>query len=404
MEKNAARLRLLETHLCLDQSYYKKANLKTPYVSDPITFMELETLLPPAINEKRKVIRGLIEEGIKPTLIEHYENETFPPSFPILAKRIDQLVGSERSWNSVLSVAYEAGRVDLSFYLFYLSHHSAIATISTFGSSQQKKLIPSLLAYEKVACWNYLGDRSKVDPSVPTLSPVEGGYRLNGQVTWAINGDVCDFIVLFAKHVETGKVIGLLLNSKAEGLKAVPIKHKHSIRAASTADLLLQNVFVSEDALLPKITVYKHEIEEIKTLVKFALSSAVAGMMAGAYEVAAHYTRQRVQFKAPLAAFQLTQHKLVKMMSLFQTTYLQLVHFANSAHDPHLGANLKVYATTSGREFIALARELFGGNGITHEFLAMKHLLDMEAAHSLYDDVNAGNSFAGRKLLRFKAK
>jgi alkylation response protein AidB-like acyl-CoA dehydrogenase len=81
------------------------------------------------------------------------------------------------------------------------------------------------------------------------------------------------------------------------------------------------------------------------SIAKFAISAAVTGMMAGAYEVAAHYSRQRVQFDAPLAAFQLTQSKLVRMMAMFQTTYLHVVHFATSPHEPYLAANLKVYAT-----------------------------------------------------------
>jgi acyl-CoA oxidase len=277
-----------------------------------------------------------------------------------------------------------------------------IETLELFGSDEQKQLLPSLRAYDKIGSWNYLGDKSKVDPEVASIAPVEGGYRLNGREAWALNGGISDAILLFAKHVETGKVIGVLLDSKAVGLTASAIKHKHSIRPASTANLYLHNVFVTEAALLPRVTVYKLEIEQLKAIAKFAVSAAGAGMMAGAYEVAAHYSRQRVQFNAPLAAFQLTQAKLVRMMAMFQTTYLQVVHFATSPHEPYLAANLEVYATTTGRDVVALAREIMGGNGITHEFLAMKHLLDMEAAHSLYDDVNASNALAGRKLLSLR--
>jgi len=326
MDRGAARLKLLEAQLCIDQSYYRKANLKTPYVSDPITYMELEHLLPQEINAKRKEYRQVIEATIKPTLIENYERETFPDTFRVLAKKIDDSKGETKGfdWNSILAIAYESGRVDLSFVLFYLSHHMVMATIAIFGSNEQKKLLPSLKAYEKIGSWNYLGDKSKVDPEVATLSPVEGGYRLNGKVGWALNGDIADVIVVFAKHVETGKIVGVLVSPGAQGLVISPIKHKHSIRTASTADLIFQNVLVNEAELLPRITVYKKEIEQLKTLAKFGLSSAVAGMMAGAYEVAAHYTRQRVQFKAPLAAFQLTQAKLVKMMSLFQSVYLKV--------------------------------------------------------------------------------
>jgi alkylation response protein AidB-like acyl-CoA dehydrogenase len=175
------------------------------------------------VNAKRKELRRIIEQGIKPTIIDHYEREAFPQVFIAVAKEIDRSVAQLRTdpssgWTSMLAVAYEAERVDLSLVLFYF-----IETLELFGSDEHKQLLPSLRSYDKIGSWNCLGDKSKVDPQVASLAPVEGSYRLNGRVAWALNANISDVIVLFTKHVETGKVIGVLLDSKAVGLTASAI-------------------------------------------------------------------------------------------------------------------------------------------------------------------------------------
>lgn len=297
----------------------------------------------------------------------------------------------------------ELARVDASMATFHLVHtFLAMTTIDLLGSPQQKQqLLPLMGSFEYVGCWALTEPSNGSDASALTTTArkVPGGYILNGQKRWIGNGTWAEVAVVWARNLDTKQVNAFIVRKGTPGYKTTKIENKIALRCVQNADMVFEECFVPDSARLPGVNSFQ-DTNKVLAISRVMVSWLPVGMSMGVYDMCHRYLKEREQFGAPLASFQLVQEKLVRMLGNIQAmflTTLQLTKLAEQGKMSHEQASLvKSWNTLRGRECVALARELLGGNGILSEFLTAKAFCDMEAIYTYEGTYEVNVLVAGR--------
>jgi glutaryl-CoA dehydrogenase len=287
-------------------------------------------------------------------------------------------------------IARAVERVD-SGYRSAMSVQSSLVMhpIHAYGSEEQRqKYLPRLASGEIVGCFGLTEPDSGSDPgSMRTrAAKVQGGYVLSGTKMWITNSPIADVFVIWAKSDEHGgKIRGFVIEKGAKGLSAPKIKEKLSLRASITGEVVMDNVEVGEDALLPNVEGLKGPFGCLNRA-RYGIGWGAMGAAEFCYSAARQYTLDRKQFGKPLASNQLVQLKLANMVTEI-TLGLQAALRVGRRMDsgelvPEMISLLKRNNCGKALDIARIARDMHGGNGISAEFQVMRHAANLETVNT----------------------
>ncbi|OGU50975.1 MAG: acyl-CoA dehydrogenase [Ignavibacteria bacterium GWC2_36_12] len=348
------------------------------------------------LSEEELMIRDLVREFVSEEVIPIIEEYNREGKFPLhLVPKIAEIgllgstLPSKYGGAEMNNVAYglvmqELERGDSGIRSF-VSVQSGLVMypIYSFGSDEQKeKWLPQLAKGERVGCFGLTEPDYGSNPGgmVTKVEKVDGGYKLNGAKMWITNGTIADVAVVWAKL--KGVVKGFLVEKGMKGFSAPEMKGKHSLRASVTSELVFEDVFVPEENLLPKTEGLKNPLMCLNQA-RYGIAWGVVGSMMACYDAALNYAKSRVQFSKPIAAYQMTQEKLVYMLTEItkaQLLNIQLGRMKDNGTLKHTHVSLaKRNNCEKALDIARVAREILGANGILDEYPVMRHSANLES-------------------------
>ena len=285
-------------------------------------------------------------------------------------------------------IAREVERVD-SGYRSAMSVQSSLVMypIYDFGTEEQRqKYLPKLATGEWVGCFGLTEPNHGSDPgSMETrAAKVPGGYRLRGNKMWITNAPIADVFVVWGK-TEDGVIRGFILEKGMKGLSAPKIEGKFSLRASATGEIVMDDVFVPEENLLPGVRGLRGPFSCLNNA-RYGIAWGALGAAEFCWHQARNYTLDRKQFGRPLAANQLIQKKLVDMqteITLGLHACLRLGRLKDEDRcPPEAISMLKRNNCGKALDVARLARDMHGGNGIHDEFHVIRHLINLETVNT----------------------
>ena len=284
-------------------------------------------------------------------------------------------------------VAREVERVD-SGYRAAMSVQSSLVMhpIYAYGSEEQRmRYLPKLASGEWVGCFGLTEPDSGSDPaSMKTRAiKVEDGYRVTGSKMWITNSPIADVLVVWAKL--EGVIRGFVLERGMEGLSTPKIEGKFSLRASITGEIVMDNVFVPDENLLPHVEGLKGPFGCLNKA-RYGIAWGALGAAEFCWMQARQYCLDRTQFDRPLAATQLIQKKLADMQTEISIG-LQACLRAGRLMDeeqcaPELISLIKRNSCGKALEIARVARDMHGGNGISDEYHVIRHVMNLEAVNT----------------------
>lgn len=357
-----------------------------------LDYFNCESLLSEEEIMIRNSIREFVSEEIIPIIEQHYSDGKFPlelvgkmAELGLLGANLPQKYGCAALNNVAYGlVMQELERGDSAIRSF-VSVQSALVMypIFTFGSEAQKDFwLPLLCKGEKIGCFGLTEPDFGSNPGgmITKAEKKDGGYLLNGAKMWITNGTIADVAVVWAKL--NGVVHGFLVEKGTKGYTAPEMKGKHSLRASVTSELILEDVFVPEKNHLPHTSDLKSALMCLNQA-RYGIAWGVVGSMLACYDSALNYAKSRVQFDKPIAAFQITQEKLVYMVTEItkaQLLNIQLGRMKDKGTLKHTHVSLaKRNNCEKALDIARVAREILGANGILNEYPVMRHSANLES-------------------------
>ncbi|SCB28214.1 MULTISPECIES: acyl-CoA dehydrogenase [Rhizobium] len=336
------------------------------------------------------------QEKLSPRVLEAFRNEKTDPTIfremgelgllgPTIAPEYG---GAGLGYVAYGLIAREVERVD-SGYRSMMSVQSSLVMvpIDTFGSEAQKqKYLPKLATGEWIGCFGLTEPNHGSDPGsmASRAKKVDGGYSLTGTKTWISNAPIADVFVVWAK-TEDGLIRGFILEKGWKGLSAPAIHGKVGLRASITGEVVMENVFVPEENLLPNVSGLKGPFTCLNSA-RFGIAWGALGAAEDCYAKARQYVLDRKQFDRPLAANQLIQKKLADMVTeitLGLQGCLRLGRMKEDGHPPvELTSIVKRNSCGKALDIARAARDMLGGNGISDEFGIARHLVNLEVVNT----------------------
>ena len=301
--------------------------------------------------------------------------------------------GSGLNYVSYGLVAREVERVD-SGYRSAMSVQSSLVMypIFAYGSEEQRKnYLPKLASGEHVGCFGLTEPDHGSDPgSMNTRArAADGGYRLHGAKTWITNSPIADVFVVWAK-TDDDVIRGFILERGMPGLSIPKIEGKFSLRASVTGEIVMDDVFVSEEQLLPEAKGLSGPFGCLNRA-RYGIAWGVMGAAEACWHTARQYVLERKQFGRPLAANQLVQKKLADMQTDIALGLCGVLALGrtidNKVFMPESISMMKRNNFSKALDTARTARDMLGGNGISDEYPVIRHVLNLEAVNT-YEGTN----------------
>ena len=259
--------------------------------------------------------------------------------------------------------------------------------IHAFGTEAQKeKYLPKLATGEWIGCFGLTEPDHGSDPGgmVTRARSVDGGYQLSGAKTWISNSPIADVFVVWAKDDE-GVIRGFILDKGMKGLSAPKIHGKLALRASITGEIVMDEVFVPEENLLPGVTGLKGPFSCLNSA-RLGIAWGALGAAETCWLTAREYTMDRKQFNRPLANNQLIQKKLADMQTEISLGLLGCLQGTRLKDEgkmaPPLISLLKRNSCQKALDVARNARDMLGGNGISDEYPVMRHMQNLEVVNT----------------------
>jgi glutaryl-CoA dehydrogenase len=279
--------------------------------------------------------------------------------------------------------------------------------IARFGSDAQKaRWLPAMVRGEKLGCFGLTEPEAGSDPqSLRTMAVRDGDhYVLNGRKMWITNGELADVAVIWARAAEG--IRGFLVEKGTPGFAAHPIQRKFSLRASVTSALVLADVRIPVEHLLPGSEGLKAALLCLNEA-RYGIAWGALGAAMACYETALNYAQQRIQFRAPLASYQLVQSKLVKMLTEItkaQLLCLRLGRLKDAGHARHTQISLaKMNNAAEALKVARAARDILGANGISLGYHVIRHMLNLETVNTYEGTQDIHTLAIGRDITGFNA-
>ena len=363
--------------------------------------------------------RTYAQDKLQPRVIAAYREEQTDPAIfremgemGLLGATIpEEYGGLGASYVAYGLIAREVERVD-SGYRSMMSVQSSLVMypIYAYGSEEQrKKYLPKLSTGEWIGCFGLTEPDAGSDPAgmKTTAKKTDAGYVLNGSKMWISNAPIADVFVVWAKsEAHGGKIRGFVLEKGMKGLSAPKVGGKLSLRASITGEIVMDNVEVGEDALLPHVEGLKGPFGCLNRA-RYGIAWGVMGAAEFCMGAARQYGLDRKQFGRPLAQTQLFQLKLANMMtevSLGLQACLRvgrLMDEANAA--PEMISIIKRNNCGKALDAARLARDMHGGNGISEDFQVMRHMVNLETVNTYEGTHDVHALILGRAITGLQA-
>ncbi|MBY0137999.1 acyl-CoA dehydrogenase [Paracoccus yeei] len=359
-------------------------------------------LLEDQLTEEERMIRdsaaAFAAERLAPRIKDAYLHETTDPAiFPEMGQAgllgvtvADEHGGAGASYVAYGLVAREIERID-SGYRSMASVQSSLVMfpIEAYGSAEQKRTyLPRLASGEWIGCFGLTEPDAGSDPAGmrTRARKVDGGYVLSGTKTWITNAPIADVFVVWAKSdAHGGKVRGFVLDKGTPGLSAPRIEGKLSLRASVTGGIVMEDVEVGEDALLPGVEGMGGPFGCLNRA-RYGISWGAMGAAEDCWFRARQYGLDRQQFGRPLAATQLFQKKLADMqteIALGLQASLRVGRLLDEGRfAPEMISIVKRNNCGKALEIARMARDMHGGNGISIEYHVMRHAQNLETVNT----------------------
>ena len=356
-------------------------------------YYQLDELLSEEHLMVRKAVRDYVKKEISP-IIEDYAQKAEFPSFII------KQLGDMGCFGPTIPTEYGGGGLDYISYGIMMQElergdSGVRSTASVQGSlvmfpiyaygneAQKKKYLPKLASGEWLGCFGLTEPNHGSDPSSMLTNIKEAGdhYILNGAKMWISNAPFAQVAVVWAKN-EAGEIVGVIVERGMEGFTTPTTHGKWSLRASATGELVFDNVKIPKENILPNIKGLKGPLGCLSKA-RYGIAWGTLGAAMDCYDTALRYSKERVQFGKPIAAFQLQQKKLAEMLT--EITKGQLLVWrlgvlmnegrATPAQISMAKRNSCDIATQITRD----ARQMLGGMGITGEYSVMRHMMNLES-------------------------
>ena len=367
----------------------------------------------------RDAARAYAQEKLQPRVIAAYRDETTDPAIfremgemGLLGVTIpEEYGGLGASYVAYGLVAREVERVD-SGYRSMMSVQSSLVMypIYAYGTeAQRKKYLPKLASGEWIGCFGLTEPDAGSDPAgmKTTAKKTASGYVLNGAKMWISNAPIADVFVVWAKsEAHGGKIKGFVLDKGTKGLSAPKVGGKLSLRASITGEIVLKDVEVSEDALLPNVEGLKGPFGCLNRA-RYGIAWGVMGAAEFCMTAARQYGIDRKQFNRPIAQTQLFQLKLANMLteiSLGLQASLRvgrLLDEANAA--PEMISIIKRNNCGKALDIARWSRDMHGGNGIQEDFQIMRHMVNLETVNTYEGTHDVHALILGRAITGLQA-
>ncbi len=354
------------------------------------------------LSEEERMIRdaahGFAQGELQPRVIEAASKELDAPElFPLMGKAgllgatiPEEYGGAGASYVSYGLIAREIERVD-SGYRSMASVQSSLVMfpIMEFGSEEQRrKFLPGLASGELIGCFGLTEPDAGSDPAgMRTVAKADGdGYVLNGAKTWISNSPFADVFVVWAKsEAHGGGIRGFVLEKGMAGLSAPKIAGKMSLRASTTGGIVMEDVKVGADALLPEVQGLKGPFGCLNRA-RYGISWGAMGAAEFCLHAARQYGLDRHQFDRPLAATQLFQKKLADMMTDIALGFQASLRVGRLMDEgkvaPEMISIVKRNNVGKALDIARLARDMHGGNGISEEYQVIRHMINLETVNT----------------------
>ena len=367
----------------------------------------------------RDSARAYAQEKLLPRVTQAYREEKTDPAIfremgemGLLGVTVpEEYGGLGASYVAYGLVAREVERVD-SGYRSMMSVQSSLVMypIYAYGSEEQrKKYLPKLASGEFIGCFGLTEPDAGSDPAgmKTRATKTANGYVLNGAKMWISNAPIADVFVVWAKSdAHGGKIRGFVLEQGMKGLSAPKIGGKLSLRASITGEIVMKDVEVGEDALLPNVEGLKGPFGCLNRA-RYGISWGVMGAAESCFHAARQYGLDRKQFNKPLAQTQIFQLKLANMLteiSLGLQASLRvgrLMDEANAA--PEMISIVKRNNCGKALEIARHARDMHGGNGIQEDFHVMRHMVNLETVNTYEGTHDVHALILGRAITGLQA-
>ncbi len=358
---------------------------------DPLDFLDLESLLGDEERSIQDAVRGFVRNEILPGIAEWFERGEFPRE---VAKGLAELgllgmhltgyecAGANAVSYGVACLELEAG--DSGFRSFVSVQGSlCMFPIWKFGSDEQKQhYLPRMARGEVIGCFGLTEPDFGSDPSRMRTSARRDGsdWVLSGTKMWITNGGIADLAVVWAK-TDDG-VRGFLVPTDVAGFSTRDIHRKLSLRASVTSELVLDEVRLPGDAVLPEVVGMKGPLSCL-TEARFGIVWGAMGAARACFESALEFAKTRVQWDRPIGGFQLTQRKLADMAIELNKGMLLALHLSRMKDEGRLlPEHVSMGKLNNVREALAIAREartILGASGITLEYPVIRHMNNLES-------------------------
>ena len=346
----------------------------------------------------QSTVRAFVDARVLPVIADHFEKGTFPTELVAEIASLGLLGCNLHGYGCAgLSEAgygvamQELERGDSGIRSFASVQGSLVMyPIHAFGSEEQKnKYLPEMAKGKIIGCFGLTEPDAGSNPNgMLTVAKDDGdSYVLNGTKRWITNGNLAQVALVWAKlENKDGEVRGFLVPTETKGFEARPIHKKMSLRASVTSELIMEDVRIKKDALLPGVRGMKGPLSCL-TSARFGIAWGVIGAATACYDAALDYAKHRVQFSnKPIASHQLVQAKFAEMLTQITTMQLMAVEVTRLKNEKQLRPqHVSMIKRNNVRDALGIARvcrDILGGNGITLEYPVMRHLMNLETVYT----------------------
>lgn len=365
-----------------------------PY--QPLDLYEIESLLTEEEILIRDMTRKFVDKEIMPIIADCWEAGRYPVELipqmgelGLLGSFVPSKYGGvESSYTMYGLVCQELERGDSGIRSFASVQGSLVMyPILHFGSEDQKmKYLPELASGKMIGCFGLTEPDAGSDPnSMTTRAKLDGdSWIINGAKMWITNGTMSDIAIVWAKDDE-GRIRGFIVHKEDKGFSAPEQKHKISLRASVTSELVFEDVRIPLDRELPNTNGLKSPLMCL-TSARYGIAWGAVGVQQAVLDEAISYSKDRIMFGKQTASFQLTQLKLADIATDLTNSQMMSLRMGRMADD----GTMKHYHVSMAKRYIVYAalnsartvRGMLGANGITLEYQVMRHMCNMESVHT----------------------
>ena len=385
---------------------------------DPLDFLALDTLLDDEERAIRDTVRQFVREHVVPEVGDWFERGVLPreligelAKLGLFGMHLDGygLPGASAVAYGLTCLELEAGDSGIRSAVS-VQGSLAMFAIWRWGSEEQKqRWLPAMHEGDAIGCFGLTEPDAGSDPgSMRTHARRDGtDWILNGAKMWITNGTIADLAIVWA-HTDDGAIRGFIVERGTPGFTAPEIHKKISLRASVTSELVLQDVRVPDENLLPEATTLRGPLSCLNEA-RYGIVWGAVGAGRACFEAALDYARERIVFGKPISGYQLTQQKLAEMALELNRGMLVALHIgrmkdAGTLRPEHVSLG-KMGNVRGAMEVCRSARTILGANGVTLEYPVIRHMnnlesvLTYEGTHEVHTLV-VGNALTGQNAFR----